>query len=288
MDMVMSCLAVAEWYKEGRFDDMVTVITGAIGSGKSTVAGILRKKGYVPVIEYTTRPMRKGEEQDVDYHFVDDATFDRMENNGEFAEVFHVNTIYGLWKYGAAREDMVNDRLLVCGPHQMLQLLGSGIHMKSVLLDIDKKTAMERAMARGDDMEEFKRRFDADEGAVAECRGRVSMLIASELAPEKIAARIAAGHVFMAQEMTEPEKELYLEGDEGLRPYLRMRKQGMPEDPVNQVAWLLLNGSGCGFCKVCRSEPCGIKDGETCTHNIADYIRECVHMEDWERNKEDG
>lgn len=39
---------------------------------------------------------------------------------------------------------------------------------------------------------------------------------------------------------------------------------------------LLLNGSGCGFCKTCRDNPCGIKDGEKCTDNIANYIRECV------------
>lgn len=55
--------------------------------------------------------------------------------------------------------------------------------------------------------------------------------------------------------MDEYEKNLYLDGDDGLKPYLRLKD------------------SDCGFCKVCRDEPCGIKDGEKCTTNIANYIR---------------
>lgn len=78
----------------------------------------------------------------------------------------------------------------------------------------------------------------------------------------------------------EPEKGIWLDGDNGLKPYLRMKDRGMPHGKINQIAWLLLNGSGCGFCEVCRDEPCNIKDGEKCTTNIADYIRECVRNED--------
>lgn len=91
--------------------------------------------------------------------------------------------------------------------------------------------------------------------------------------------------VFTAQKMTEPELNEYLSGDNGLTPYLRMREQGMPRNPVNQIAWLLLCGGGCAFCKVCRQNPCGIKDGEKCTTNIANYIRDIVHAEDEEKGK---
>lgn len=69
------------------------------------------------------------------------------------------------------------------------------------------------------------------------------------------------------------ETNFWLNGDEGLVPYLRMNGRGMPKGKVEQIAWLLLNGSGCGFCKVCRDEPCNIKNGEKCTSNIANYIR---------------
>ncbi len=81
-------------------------------------------------------------------------------------------------------------------------------------------------------------------------------------------------------QMSESEKEMWLNGEDGLKLYLRMQDKGMPHGKVNQIAWLLLNGSGCGFCKVCRDDPCNIKDGEKCIANIANYIRECVRNED--------
>ena len=52
-----------------------------------------------------------------------------------------------------------------------------------------------------------------------------------------------------------------------------------PENKIDCIAWLLLNVFGCKFCKVCRDKPCNIKDGETCTDNIANYIREVVKEE---------
>lgn len=72
------------------------------------------------------------------------------------------------------------------------------------------------------------------------------------------------------------EKNCWLKGDDGLTPFLRLKDKGMPKDKIKQIAWLLLNGSGCGFCKVCRDNPCDIKDGEGCTNNIANYIRKIV------------
>lgn len=79
--------------------------------------------------------------------------------------------------------------------------------------------------------------------------------------------------------MSESEKKMWLDGDDGLKPYLRLKNKGMPNGKIEQIAWLLLCGGLCGFCKVCRDEPCNIKDGESCTDNIANYIRECVRIE---------
>ena len=48
---------------------MVTIISGLIQAGKSTLLQNAHGDGgYTPVIEYTTRPMRKGERNHVDYH----------------------------------------------------------------------------------------------------------------------------------------------------------------------------------------------------------------------------
>jgi guanylate kinase len=50
-------------------------------------------------ISATTRPKRPGEVDDVDYHFDDDATFDRMISSGEFVEWAHV---FG-YRYGTPK-----------------------------------------------------------------------------------------------------------------------------------------------------------------------------------------
>lgn len=293
---------------------MIVGITGILNAGKSTVAKILANIGYIPVMEYTTRPVRKGEVNHVDYHFINDDEFDRMEAAEKFAETLHVATMFGLWKYGAKKEDLEKfadpelseKHLLVCGPHQMEQMLDTGIPMISVLLDIDRQTALDRAAARGsqgDDVAEFERRFNADKGTADRLKNRVSMVIDATALPDKIAEmiynkcaledrinntyRLNNENIVTSQPMNDSELHMYLEGDRGLAPYLRMKDRGMPQDSVNQIAWLLLNGGSCGFCKVCREKPCGIKDGEKCTTNIANYIRECVHAEDTERVYED-
>ncbi len=267
---------------------MIVAITGVTLAGKSTLAAFLKKMGYDVILEYTTRPMREGEADGVDYHFVDDDTFDKMHSKGEFVESLFVRTVFGVWKYGARKKDLVTAKngLLTCGHTQMAQLLDSHIPMLSVLLDIDKKTAMERAVTRGDNLDEFERRFTKDFAEINTIRDRVDLTLNGSNSVETNARlidnRVSLERISTAQKVSESEKLLYLIGEGGLKPYLRMRGKGMPEKPVNQIAWLLLCGSGCGFCKTCRQKPCDIKDGENCTDNIADYIRECVHAEDRE------
>lgn len=279
---------------------MVIVITGLILAGKSTLAKQLMEWGYQIITEYTTRPMRPGEVDGKDYHYIDDGLFDEMEESGQFAECFHVRTVHGLWKYGAKKEDLKDGCILVCGPNQMKQVLSSDIGAISVLLDIDRGTAMARAARRGDDLTEVDRRFAADSQVAEELKGVADLVLdARDSTYENAkaidrfrAVKTGTGYmrsvegrpVVTAQEMDEGELNFYLSGDDKLTPYLRLKDNGMPKNPVSQIAWLLLSGSGCGFCKVCRPEPCNIKDGEKCTKNIADYIRACVHAEDEERS----
>lgn len=159
---------------------MIITVTGLILAGKSTLAKLLMQHGYKLVLEYTTRPMREGEKNNVDYHFVDDGKFSIMEAGNEFAETFHVETIYGTWKYGARKDDLKDGHILICGPVQMAQLLDSGIPCLSVLLDIKKDTAIERAVSRRDDFREFTRRFEKDRPAADRIRGRVDLLLDAE------------------------------------------------------------------------------------------------------------
>jgi guanylate kinase len=67
---------------------LLIVLSSPSGAGKSTISRMLLAADpeVTLSISATTRPKRPGERDDVDYHFVDDAEFDRMFTEGEFVE----------------------------------------------------------------------------------------------------------------------------------------------------------------------------------------------------------
>lgn len=67
---------------------VLIVLSSPSGAGKSTIARmLLEADGEVSMsISATTRPMRPGEVDHLDYHFVADGEFDRMIEAGEFVE----------------------------------------------------------------------------------------------------------------------------------------------------------------------------------------------------------
>lgn len=77
------------------------IVSSPSGAGKTTLTRrLLREHATIDFsVSFTTRPMRAGEQDGVDYHFVDAATFDRMAAGGELAETFEVHGN----RYGTAR-----------------------------------------------------------------------------------------------------------------------------------------------------------------------------------------
>jgi guanylate kinase len=80
---------------------ILVIVSSPSGAGKTTLTR--RLLGEMPQltfsVSHTTRPIRPGERDGVDYHFVDVAEFQRMIGAGEFAEhaVVHGN------QYGTAK-----------------------------------------------------------------------------------------------------------------------------------------------------------------------------------------
>jgi guanylate kinase len=71
-----------------RTDRRLLVLSGPSGVGKTTVVARLRQR-HPEIwlsVSATTRPRRPGETDGVDYHFVDDATFDAMVAAGDLLE----------------------------------------------------------------------------------------------------------------------------------------------------------------------------------------------------------
>jgi guanylate kinase len=83
----------------------VLVITGPSGVGKGTLIRTLLER--IPELELavsaTTRRPRPGEQDGVDYHFLDDAEFDRRIAAGDFVE----HAAYSGRRYGTLRSELV-------------------------------------------------------------------------------------------------------------------------------------------------------------------------------------
>jgi guanylate kinase len=86
----------------------LTVVSGPSGAGKgSVIAAVLRRHPQVWLsVSATTRAPRPGEEDGIDYHFVDEAEFERMVTAGELLE----HASYAGSSYGTPRQP-VEDKL---------------------------------------------------------------------------------------------------------------------------------------------------------------------------------
>lgn len=80
----------------------IYVLMGKSASGKDTLYNRLLKDDALrlrQVILYTTRPMRSGEQEGREYHFVEQAEFERLLAAGKVIEYRVYPTVYGPWHY---------------------------------------------------------------------------------------------------------------------------------------------------------------------------------------------
>ncbi len=143
---------------------MVLGIVGKTASGKTTLVDQLVKEyGYSKVVTYTTRPMRNGEVDGRDYHFVSDEDFSKMKENGEFLETTSYNTKFGRWSYGSKPEDYEGlDKVVILNPDGLKALKNSSVKCFVVYLSAKDETIRYRLDKRGDAKEEAERRIAAD------------------------------------------------------------------------------------------------------------------------------
>lgn len=145
------------------------VLIGKSGSGKDTVLEqLIHNYGYKKVISYTTRPMRDGEMDGINYHFVSDKVFKSMIETGEAIEYNTFETSQGYCYYGTHKDilkDLENSNLICIkepkGTQQLINVLGSK-NVIPIVLERDGKERIISSLKRGDNWLEVCRRGLAD------------------------------------------------------------------------------------------------------------------------------
>ena len=76
-------------------------LMGKSASGKDTIYKKIKEQmpELKTIVIYTTRPIREGEKEGVEYHFVDDDKLQEFQNAGKVIELREYNTVHGIWKY---------------------------------------------------------------------------------------------------------------------------------------------------------------------------------------------
>ena len=145
----------------------IIVLAGKSASGKNFVAKKLEEHGYETIVTYTTRPKRKGEQQNITYHFISDEEFKQKIEEGFFAKYQSYNTEFGVWYYGTSFEDLknANDKSVIILEPQSYRDIKDELSDKNITciyLYANNSTIKKRLEKRGDNPNEVIRRMESD------------------------------------------------------------------------------------------------------------------------------
>lgn len=151
-------------------------LMGKSSSGKDTLYKELLRTipGLKTLVLYTTRPIREGEKNGVEYFFVSDEELAKYGAEGKIVEQRIYNTVYGEWKYATIEDgqvDLKNSDYLVMGTlesyRNMKQYYGEH-NLIPIYIEVEDGERLSRALERErrqetPKYEEMCRRFLADQ-----------------------------------------------------------------------------------------------------------------------------
>lgn len=79
-------------------------LMGKSASGKDSIYKELQSRmpELKTIVIYTTRPIREGERDGVEYHFVTEDVLAQLQQDGKIIELRAYDTVHGIWKYFTA------------------------------------------------------------------------------------------------------------------------------------------------------------------------------------------
>ncbi len=151
-------------------------IIGKSSTGKDTIYRYLlgqKELGLKKIVTYTTRPMRAGEQDGVEYFFCDEKRAEELEAAGKVIELRAYHTVYGIWKYFTADDGQVDfgkeSSIVTSTVEQYLKLREyyGKENVVPIYIEVEDGKRLERAIAREREQvtpkyEEMCRRFLAD------------------------------------------------------------------------------------------------------------------------------
>ena len=157
-------------------------LMGKSSSGKDTIfKELLKDSGKLgTIVPYTTRPIRVGEQEGVEYHFTDEAGFQKLSDAGKVIEQREYHTIYGLWRYFTVDDGQFvpggdTDYVMIgtLEAYRSMQAYFGRENVLPVLIELDDGVRLQRALEREMQQEkpgyeELCRRFLADSTDFAE------------------------------------------------------------------------------------------------------------------------
>ena len=145
---------------------IILCLIGKSASGKTFVRDkLVKEHGYKSLITFTSRPLRKGEKQDITYHFISQEDFGQKIEEGFFAEWKKYDTEQDVWYYGTALTDCYDaddDTVAILTPDGVRDLQAIEIPMVVIYLYSNLNTIKQRLSIRGDNPKEVERRMKAD------------------------------------------------------------------------------------------------------------------------------
>ena len=150
-------------------------VMGKSASGKNSIyKGLVSRFDYLKeIVPYTTRPMRTGEMEGKDYHFITDEDIERYKREGKLIEARIYDTVAGKWTYATVDDGQIgfNEDSITIGTLEAYIKLREYYGQEKIVpiyIDLNPKLRLLRAMRREareekPDYKELCRRFLADE-----------------------------------------------------------------------------------------------------------------------------